>query len=73
MTSTAGPQVSGGSTSSTGGGRRGVHLSISDGAISINVASHGDKSEVAGMVRDELVRSLVPMLVDALESAQDGA
>jgi hypothetical protein len=74
MTSTGGPRVTTGGTSSTAGGGRGaVHLSFSDGAIQIHVASHGDKSEVAGMVRDELGKSLVPMLVDALESAQDGA
>lgn len=71
MTSMTGPQFSaGGSTSTTARGA--VHLSIAEGAVSIHVSGAGDKSEIAGMVRDEIGRSLAPMLIDALESAQDG-
>jgi hypothetical protein len=71
MTSISGPSFSsGGSLSTTARGA--VHLSIAEGAVQINLtAGHGDK-DIAGMVRDELGRSLTPMLIDALESAQDG-
>lgn len=69
MTTTLGPRVSGvGSRTATGGG--GVHLTIAEGAIPIHV--NGGTGDIGGQVREELTRALVPALIDALESAQDG-
>jgi hypothetical protein len=72
MTTTLGPRVTTGGGGRVATGGRSIHLTIAEGAV--QMAVHGGAGgDVAGMVRDELRRSFVPILVDTLENAEDGA
>src|SRR6185437_1947818 len=71
MTTTLGPRVTTGGGGRVATGGRSIHLTIAEGAVQMAVHG-GSGGDVAGMVRDELRRSFVPILVDTLENAEDG-
>lgn len=61
-----------GGGSSVAGLGAGVQLTIAEGAVQIIIAGADDPAATGAAVRDELAKSIRPMLVDILEEARGG-